>query len=483
MKMPDASGNPASWYETGAVEHALRPRLTFDLDADIVVVGGGLAGLTVAYEAALRGDDVVLLESRRLAWNASGRNSGVVMPGFATDTGDVIERVGFDQARALWQLAQGGLDYVRDLIETHAMAGVAPVPGWLQVSRVETGDELIRRLQVLGEDFAVDVEGWQSDRVRDALKTRQYFHGVHYPKAFHIHPLNYALGLADLAEKAGVRIFEDTPVVSIDPAGVRKRIVTPSARLRASHIVLAGNVHLGAPSQRLADTLMPVWAYTGITEPLGERLAEAVTWRGAISDTNDIDRFRIVGDNQLMWTSPQTTWEADPKRFAGVIERRIRKIFPQLGKVAMASVWGGVYGQTIHGMPQIGQWHPGLWVASGFGRQGLNTSAMAGQLIASAIAENDDRWRLFAPFELVWAGGSTGRVVQQALFGWQRGRVAIEAAVSRYHEVAQVRARRRAQRAAAAKAAARDAAQAARARDAQLRAASRESETGGAGRP
>jgi hypothetical protein len=208
-----------------------------------------------------------------------------------------------------------------------------------------------------------------------------------------------------------------------------------------------------------------------------------VTWRGAISDTNDIDRFRIVGDNQLMWTSPQTTWEADPGRFSGAIQRRIRKIFPQLGKVGIAAIWSGVYGQTIHGMPQVGQWRPGLWLASGFGRQGINTSAMAGRLIASAITDNDDRWRLFAPFELVWAGGSAGRVLQQAFFGWQRSRVAIEAAVSRYHEVAQVRARRRQSRAAAAKAAAREAAQAARRNDPHLRGTSRESEAGRADRP
>lgn len=483
MTMPDASDNAGAWWEADVAERELRPRLTFDADTDVVVIGGGLAGLTVALEAARRGQDVVLLESRRIAWNASGRNGGVVMPGFAADPGEVIERVGFDHARALWQLAQSGLDHVRELIESAPMPGVAPVPGWLQVSRVETGDELIRRLQVLGEDFAVDVEGWQAERVRDALRTRHYFHGVHYPKAFHIHPLNYALGLAALAEKAGARIFEDTPVVSIDPAGVRKRIVTPSARLRASHIVLAGNVHLGSPSERLAQTLTPVWAYAGVTEPLGERLAEAVTYAGAVSDTNEIDRFRVVGRDRLMWSSPQTTWEVAPRRFAGAIQRRIRKIFPQLGRVGIAAMWSGVYGQTVHGMPQVGQWRPGLWIASGFGRQGLNTSAMAGHLIASAIAEGDDRWRLFAPFELVWAGGVAGRLVQQGLFGWQRSRIAVEAAVSRYHEVAQVRVRRRESRMAAAKAAARRAAQAVREGDHALRRPSRESEADRAHRP
>ena len=61
-------------------------------------------------------------------------------------------------------------------------------------------------------------------------------------------------------------------------------------------------------------------------------------------------------------------------------------------------------------MPQIGQLRKGLWVTSGFGRQGLNTTAMAGQLIARSILWGDERWRLFSPFELVWAGGATGRV-------------------------------------------------------------------------
>ena len=69
-------------------------------------------------------------------------------------------------------------------------------------------------------------------------------------------------------------------------------------------------------------------------------------------------------------------------------------------------MFGGAVGVTVHGMPQIGQLRKGLWVASGFGRQGLNTSAMAGQLIARSILWGDDRWRLFSPFELVWAGGA-----------------------------------------------------------------------------
>src|SRR5207245_2885394 len=86
-----------------------------------------------------------------------------------------------------------------------------------------------------------------------------YFHAVHLPRAFHIHPLNYALGLAELAEAAGARIFEDTPALSIDTEGVRKRIATPSARVRAAHIVLACSIHLGSLAPRIAGTLLPMW--------------------------------------------------------------------------------------------------------------------------------------------------------------------------------------------------------------------------------
>jgi glycine/D-amino acid oxidase-like deaminating enzyme len=266
---------------------------------------------------------------------------------------------------------------------------------------------------------------------------------MYYPKAFQIDGRQYVHGLAALARRAGARIFEDTPVVSIDPSGIRKRIVTPSARLRASHIVLAGNIHLGAPLRRLSETLLPVWRYAAVTAPLGERLAGAITFQGSVMDSDGIDQFRIVDGDRLMWASPETTWAARPERFASSIAGRIRTIFPQLGKVEIADVFGGAVGQTVHGMPQIGQLRKGLWVASGFGRQGLNTSAMAGQLIARSILWGDERWRLFSPFELVWAGGPTGRVAGHVVGLWGRGSSAAAGALARYREKARVQERAR----------------------------------------
>jgi glycine/D-amino acid oxidase-like deaminating enzyme len=433
------STNATGGAQTGTTrEHS---RLSFDLDVDICVVGAGLAGLTVGLEAARLGASVAVLEGRHVGWSASGHQLGTVMPGYGLPIKDLIARVGFEDARELWALSREGADYVRTNASEQLIPGIALSEGALEVSNVDVGDQLISRLQMLAEDFETEVEGWQVDRVRDHLRTDRYFHGVYFPNAFQVDGRKYVHGLAALARRAGARIFEDTPVVSIDASGIRKRIVTPSARLRASHIVLAGNVHLGAPSRRLSETLLPVWRYSAITAPLGERLAETIAFKGSVTDTDGIDHFRVVNGDRLMWASPETTWEARPARFASAIARRIRTIFPRLGRVEIAEMWSGAVGQTVHGMPQIGQLRKGLWVASGFGRQGLSTTAMAGQLIARSILWGDERWRLFSPFELVWAGGTTGRLAGQMIGMWGRGSSAAAGALARYRERVRIQER------------------------------------------
>src|SRR3954451_24965437 len=431
----------ASTSMTNGHDDATPQRLSFDLDVDIAIVGAGLAGLTVALEAARLGASIAVLEGRHVGWGASGHHLGTVMPGFGLPVAELIERVGLEDARELWALSKEGADHVRSLATEEAMPGISLSDGALEVSNVDAGEALISRLQTLSEDFDTEVEGWQVDRVRNELRTDRYFHGIYYPKAFQLDGRRYVHGLAALARRAGARIFEDTPVVSIDPSGIRKRIVTPTARLRASHIVLCGNVHLGAPLRRLSETLLPVWRYAAVTEPLGERLHEVIGFKGSVADSDGIDHFRIVDGDRLLWASPETTWEARPKRFGPAIQRRIATVFPQLGKVAISDVFGGAVGVTVHGMPQIGQLRKGLWVASGFGRHGLNTSAMAGQVIARSILWGEERWKLFSPFELVWAGGTTGRAAGHLIGLWGRGHSAAAGALARYREGARARER------------------------------------------
>src|SRR6202011_6330154 len=90
-----------------------RARLSFDLDVDIAVVGAGLAGLTVALEAARLGASVAVLEGRHVGWNASGHQLGTVMPGYELPPRQMMERIGFEDARELWSLSKEGAEFVR----------------------------------------------------------------------------------------------------------------------------------------------------------------------------------------------------------------------------------------------------------------------------------------------------------------------------------------------------------------------------------
>ena len=436
-----------TWYTATMVPASARSRLTFDLDVDVCVVGAGLAGLTAAREIARRGWSVVVVEGRRIAWSASGRNDGFVLPGFAASMDRLISRVGLEHAKALWALSEMGLKYVRTTIAEARMPGVAPIAGWLKASKVDNGEEVAATVELYREELGAEVEAWSTERVREMLKTDHYFHAMHLPRAFHIHPLNYALGLAELAEAAGARIFEDTPALAIDVEGVRKRIVTPSARVRASHIVLAGNVHLGSLQPRIAGTVVPIWSYTITTAPLGARLAEAIAYRGAVTDTDLANNhYRIIGNDRLLWSGHTTTWEADPKRYVGRLKADMMAVYPQLGEVEVEHAWSGVLGNALHRMPQIGELSPGLWLASAFGGHGLNATAMAGNILAQAIVEGDDTWRLFAPFELVWAGGRLGRAAMQVFYWWFNGLERFEARGARQREAEDQRVAGRAAR-------------------------------------
>jgi glycine/D-amino acid oxidase-like deaminating enzyme len=437
-----APNEQLTWYEATAATEPRRPRLRFDLDVDLCVIGGGLAGLTVAREVARRGWSVAVLEADRIASAATGRNSGFVVPGYAEDIDAMIERIGLDHAKELWALSQTGADYVREAAQ--GMPGVVLGEGWLQVSKTDNERDLRQRAERL-RWLGADVEVWPAERVRDVLASECYFGALHYPRTFHIHPLNYAYGVARAAEEAGARIFEDTPAIELDAAGVRKRVQTPAAKVRAAHIVLAANVDLGKLMPRLGATVMPLTTYLMVTEPI-ENLAEAVRFKGGVSDTTKLgNHYRAVDGDRLQLSGRMTAWPANPQIFARALRASVHRLYPQLGKVTVAYLWSGTFGRTLHHMPQIGEVQPGVWISSGFGAHGLNTSALAGALIARGIVEGDQTWRLFAPYELVWAGGRVFRAVAQAIYLGTQPLAGMREAWARRRERARRRRERRAQ--------------------------------------
>jgi gamma-glutamylputrescine oxidase len=418
---------PDTYYSATSAPRAPRPKLTQDVDTGVCIVGGGLAGLWTARSLARRGYDVAVIEGRTIAGEASGRNGGFVSAGYAERLSRIIDRVGISQAKSLYALSRRGMEIVGDFI-AEGVPGVEPMPGRLNVQRFDDEQGARRQADLLAEQFDHEMVVWPTERVRETLKTDRYYQALHDADAFCVHPLNLALALAADIERHGGRIFEQTVAMGADLEGVRKWVTTDGGRVRAQEVVFCGSAFIGDGFPSLARAILPVSTYVCVTQRIPETLKETIGYSGGIADTRRAgDYYRIVGE-RLLWGGRISMGTGVPRRLARRLGRDIARVYPALKGVEIEYAWSGVMGYAIHRMPQIGMLRPGAWVASAFGGHGLNTTAMAGELIASAILDHDERWRQFIPFGLVWAGGGIGRRITQLVYWGMQLRDKVEEA-------------------------------------------------------
>ena len=213
----------------------------------------GLAGLTVAREVARRGWSVAVLEAERVAAGASGRNSGFVLPGFRED----IEQHGRahrprPRQRALGAVGAAGSITCAAPSMNRTCRGSTRRRAGCTSPRPTTARVIAPRSSGCAGSASRSSSGRPSGCARCCASER-YFSAVHFPTAFHIHPLNYALGLAAAAE-ACRRAHLRGHAGARDRSGRRAQAHRHAerARVRAAHVVLAGNVSLGALMPRLA---------------------------------------------------------------------------------------------------------------------------------------------------------------------------------------------------------------------------------------
>ena len=407
-----------TYYEATSAPYSARAQLSHDIDTDVCIIGGGFAGLWTARALQNRHKDVVLIERGQIAGAASGRNAGFVSAGFNKGLQSIVDRTGMDHARAIYRLSRMGVETVREAV-SFGFPGVNLVPGFLRVSYEDDLAAKRREAEWYAREFAHDMEVWPAEKVREQLRSDLHYQGLHELDAFHIHPLNLAIALAEDIERRGGKIYEHTTAQHADSDGVRKIIKTERGTIRAEHVVFAGNDLPAGDFPELSRTVIPVATYIGVTRPTGTALADAIRYPGCVQDDRHaFNYYRATGD-RLLWGAGISTSLKRPPDLEEWMKKRITAIYPQLAGVGIESAWSGIMGFTVHRMPQIGMLKPGAWIASAFGGQGLNTTAMAGELIASAIAERDDRWRLFIPFGLVWAGGWFGKTFAQVNW-WSR---------------------------------------------------------------
>ena len=397
LHVNDRAGEyPASWYAATATPLAPFPALTGDTRADVCIVGGGYTGLSAALHLAQRGYDVVLLEAHRVGFGASGRNGGQVGSGMRQDQDWIEAQVGTDWAHRLWDLAEEAKALVRSLIRDHDMP-VPFNPGVAHACR-SAGEVTAahRSADKLRRDYDYHhIDTLDGAQIRRLIGSTEFVGGAVDRDAGHIHPLNYALGLAKGAAAAGARLHERSEVVEIVQGG-RPVVRTATGRVTCDQVILAANGYLGRLEPKVAARVMPINNFILATEPLGDRSKEMLSEPVAVADSRFVVNYwRLSDDNRLLFGGG----ESYGYRFPDIIKtvsKPMLAVYPQLRGTKIDYAWGGTLAITMNRMPCLARPAKNILSASGYSGHGVAMATLCGKLLAEATAGQAERFDVLA---------------------------------------------------------------------------------------
>lgn len=427
----DTQLNQQSYYEASVQRPPAAPPLQGAVQADVLVVGGGFAGLSAALELAQKGLSVVLLEADRIGSGASGRNGGQAIVGYASGQGPFEEQLGAADAQRAWDLSVQAVELIEQRMATHGIdcdwqrgyTYVADSPRKARALREEFEDHSRR---------GVACEWAEGAGVARFIRSPRYVAAFRENTSGHLHPLKYALGLARAAQAAGVRVFEHSPVTGLQ-RGSTLVARTAQGQVSARFGVLAGNCMLPEFGPRvapeIAPRIMPVGTYIVGTEPLDPALCERlIPGNAAVCDNNFVlDYFRFSADRRMLFGGRVSYTTMTPPNLKAVMAQRMGAVFPELANVAVPFVWGGFVDISMNRAPDFGRLGDNLYYLQGFSGHGVALTGLAGQLVAEAVAGQAGRFDLFARLQhRDFPGGALLRTPSLALgMLWYRLRDAL----------------------------------------------------------
>ena len=388
-----------SYYAASANPAPNRPPLTGDVQADVCVVGGGIAGCATALFLAERGYRVVLLEGNRIAFGASGRSGGQAIVGYACSQDKLAAQVSRADAKKMFDISVDALDLIKVLVERHRIDCDLHW-GHLHTAIKPRQEADLRAYQ----EELVNEYGYTSTRWLDqaelgaVLNTDRYIGGLRDDRSGHLHPLNYTLGLAAAAEAAGVKIHEQAMVVGIEHGSTVRVRTIAGPSVRARHVALCCNAFIDEMiSKALRDRIMPVGTYIIATERLGQvRIESLLRENVAVSDVNFVlDYFRRSDDHRLLFGGRVSYSGRDALNTANATRARMLKVFPSLADAKTDFAWGGHVDITMSRAPDFGRIAPNVYYLQGFSGHGIALTGIAGQMVAETIAGQAERFDLF----------------------------------------------------------------------------------------
>ncbi len=376
---------PPSWYAATAEALPEFPALKGEVRADLCVIGGGYTGLSAALHAAQAGLWVVLIDAQRVGFGASGRNGGQVGSGFNKPQSELEQKLGRDDARKLWEMAEAAKALTRELAARYApdanyKPGVLHAD-WHQSEVAHSHAEA----RFMDEQYEYALEPLGTEAVQAIVAAPGYKGGTFDPGAGHLHPLRYAFGLARAAEAAGVQIFERSAAHQIT-RGDKVRVATETGFVLADHLIIATNGYSAGLERKLASRVMPINNFIVATEPLGPKAEEILRRDVAVADSKFvINYFRLSEDKRLLFGGGESYGYKFPRDIASVVRKPMEQVFPQLAGVSIDYAWGGTLAITMSRLPHIGRPAPNILSAAGFSGHGVALAGFTGKLMAEAI--------------------------------------------------------------------------------------------------
>ncbi len=370
---------------------------------DVAVVGGGFTGLSAALALAKRGASVVVLEADRVGAAASGRNGGHCNNGLAHGVADLVERLGFERTRALYRAYDRAVDAVETLVAEEEIDCSFIRSGKIRLaSKPHHYRRLARDHEVLSRGIDDDTEMVPAADLGREVRSASFHGGLLQRRSAMLHVGRFGRGLAEAAVRRGVRIFEGAAVTALSqPAAGRHLLSTARGTLEADQVLVATGAYTTGPFGYFRRRVIPLGSFVVATEPLGSSGVEEIMpgRRTAVTTRHIGNYFRISPDDRLIFGGRArfALSSSQSDRASGrILERQLRRVFPQLGQVRIDYCWGGLIDVTADRLPRAGE-HEGLFYAMGYSGHGVQMSVLMGQSMAEVMAGRPEAnpWRDF----------------------------------------------------------------------------------------
>jgi len=385
-----------SYYAATINEPTDYPPLVGDRRADVCVIGAGFTGISTALVLAERGYVVHVVEAHKVGWGASGRNGGQLIHGIPGES-TIAKNEGSDVEDLFTELRWAGHAIVRERVEKYSidcdlksgLIDVASKPRHLRHFETE-----LRQLEAAG--FSQEVRLLSQAATAELIGSTAYIGGLVNMGNGHLHPLNLCIGEARAAASLGATVYEGSPVTRIEHGG-KPRVVTETGSVTADAVILAGNAyHL--LEKKLRGSMFPVNSYIIATEPLPAEVVAEINPRDlAICDQNfAVQYFRLSADKRLLFGGRASYFGHDPDVIKKSHIPKMLKIYPQLNGTRIDYAWGGTIGVPVNRVPQLGRTGANVYYCQGYSGHGVNTTHLAGQIMADAVAGSLERFDMFA---------------------------------------------------------------------------------------